>query len=78
MMKQNKTLSIPKHVLQQAKIIAIKRNHSLSGLLTDMLTELVESEERYEEAMHRNLARLDEARALNGKYTWSRELLHER
>lgn len=78
MKKQNVTLSLPKDILQQAKILAIKRNHSLSGLLTDMLTELVENEERYEEAMRRNLARLEQAQALNSDYSWSRESLHER
>jgi predicted amidohydrolase len=40
--------------------------------------EVVESDERYEEAMHRNLSRLEMARALNGDYSWSRESLHER
>ena len=78
MEKQNVTLSIPKHLLQRAKILAVQRNHSLSGLLTDLLTEMVEAEDRYEEAMRRSLARLDEARVLNGDYTWSRESLHER
>lgn len=78
MEKQNVTLSISKDILQRVKILAIKRNHSLSGLLTDVLTELVESEERYEEAMRRNLSRLEEGRALSGDYSWSRESLHER
>ena len=78
MKKQNVTLSLPKDILQQAKMLAIKRNHSLSGLLTDMLTELVENEERYEEAMRRNLARLEQAQALNSDYSWSRKSLHER
>ncbi len=78
MEKQNVTLSIPKHLLQRAKILAVQRNHSLSGLLTDLLTEMVESEERYEEAKRRSLSRLDEARALRGDYAWLRESLHER
>ena len=79
MEKQNVTLSLPIGILQQAKIIAIKRNNSLSGLLKEILTELVESEEQYEAAMRRSLARLDEARPLHdGDYTWSRESLHER
>lgn len=75
---QNVTLSIPKQILRRAKILAVQRNHSLSGLLTDLLVELVESEERYEEAMRRSLARLDEARDLRGDYAWTRESLHER
>ena len=78
MEKQNVTLSLPKHLLQRAKILAVRRHHSLSGLLADLLAELVEAEDRYEEAMRRSLDRLDEARNLNGDYAWSRESLHER
>ncbi len=75
---QNVTLSIPKHILQRAKLLAVQRNQSLSGLLTGLLIDLLESEERYEEARRRSLARLHEARALGGDYAWSRESLHER
>ncbi len=78
MEKQNVTLSIPKDLLQQAKIMAIRRNHSLSSLLTSLLIEMVENEERYDEAKQRSLARLTGARALQGDYTWPRESLHER
>ena len=78
MEKQNVTLSIPKELLQQAKILAIRRNHSLSSLLTSLLIEMVENEERYEEAKRRSLARLATVPALQGEYTWSRESLHER
>lgn len=76
--KQNVTLSIPKELLLQAKIVAIRRNHSLSSLLTSLLAEMVENEEHYEVAKRRSLARLATARSLQGDYTWSRESLHER
>ena len=79
MKNQNVTLSLPKDILQEVKILALKRNSSLSGLLKELLTDLVESEKRYEEAMRHNITMLDEARALhNGEFTWSRESLHER
>jgi hypothetical protein len=78
MEKQNVTLAIPKRLLQQAKILAVERNNSLSGLLTELLTELVESEERYEKSKRRNLAWLDERRALGADFSWSRESLHDR
>ncbi|MCO5193159.1 MAG: DUF6364 family protein [Anaerolineae bacterium] len=78
MEKQNVTLSLPKDILQRAKILAIKRNHSLSSMLTDVLTEIVDAEDRYEEAWRRSLARLEAAQALSGDYTWNRESLHER
>ena len=76
--KQNVTLSLPKDILQRAKIMAIKRNMSLSGLLVEILTQLVESEDRYEEAQGRSLARMAAAQPLEGAYHWSRESLHER
>jgi hypothetical protein len=78
MEKQNVTLSIPKHLLQKAKILAVRHNNSLSGLLTELLISMVESEDRYAEAKERSLARLDVAPALHGDYAWSRESLHER
>ena len=37
---QNVTLSIPKDILRKAKILAVQKNTSLSGLLTQTLTEL--------------------------------------
>lgn len=76
--KQNVTLSLPKEILQQAKILAIQRQSSLSGLLTELLIELVESEEQYDAAMRRGLKQLKEARPLYGDYDWSRDELHER
>ena len=78
MEKQNVTLSIPKHLLQKAKILAVKHNNSLSGLLRDLLINMVESEDRYAEAKRRSLTRLEEAPALHGDSAWSRESLHER
>ena len=78
MEKQNVTLSIPKHLWQQAKILAKKRHQSLSSLLSTMIVELVENEERYEEGKQRSLDRLATAGDLQGDHNWSRESLHER
>jgi hypothetical protein len=38
---QNVTPAIPKDILRKAKILAVKRNTSQSGLLTQTLAELV-------------------------------------
>ncbi len=38
---QNVTLAIPKDVLRKAKILAVQKNTSLSGLLTQTLIDLV-------------------------------------
>lgn len=80
MEKQNVTLSLPKDILQQAKIIAIQKNTSLSQLLTDALTEIVTQSEKYAQAQERHIALLKEGTDLGteGQYNWSREDLHER
>ena len=77
---QNITLSIPKDVLRKAKMIAIQRGTSLSGLLTNALVDLVEREEAYQIARKCHAAILRDGFDLgtNGKATWSREDLHAR
>ena len=76
---QNITLSIPKHILRKAKILAIQRNTSLSGLLTQTLIELVAHQEAFDQARQRNLATLRDGFDLgtHGKIIWKREELHE-
>jgi hypothetical protein len=77
---QNVTLSIPKDILRKAKILAVNRNTSLSGLLTQTLTDLVEHQEAYEQARQHNLALLKNGFDLGtkGHITWKREEIHER
>jgi hypothetical protein len=77
---QNVTLSIPKDILRKAKIIAINKNTSLSGLLTETLVDLVSLQEDYDAAHQRSLAMLSRGFDLGtrGKVSWKREDLHER
>lgn len=77
---QNVTLSIPKTILRRAKVIAVEQETSLSSLMTQMLTELVETQDRYAQARTRHLAWLEHAANLGteGRATWTREELHER
>jgi len=77
---QNVTLAIPKDILRKAKILAVQKNTSLSGLLTQTLADLVAHQEAYEQARLRNLALLDRGLDLGtyGKITWKRDELHER
>ena len=77
---QNVTLSIPKDIGRKAKILAIQRNTSLSGLLTQTLAEMVSRQEGYEQAQRRNLSLLKSGLDLStqGQITWRREDLHER
>ena len=77
---QNVTLAIPKNILRKAKILAVQKNTSLSGLLTQTLEDLVAHQESYEQARQRNLALMKSGFDLGtqGKLTWKREELHER
>lgn len=77
---QNVTLAIPREVLRKAKLIAAKRNTSLSSLMTHALLDLVNAEEGYDHARQRHVALLESGLDLGtyGKVTWSREALHER
>ena len=54
MERQNITLSIPKDLLQKAKIIAVKNNTSLSGLLSDFIARIANEEEAYQMARTRH------------------------
>ncbi len=78
--KQNVTLSLPKNILRKAKIIAIEHDTSLSGLMVELLTNLVEQEERYANAKRQHLAWLAQGADLgtDGNISWSRKSLHER
>lgn len=77
---QNVTLAVRKDVLRKAKLLAVRRNTSLSRLLTEALEELVERDEGYESARRRHLAILERGLDLGtgGAATWRREDLHER
>ena len=80
MEKQNITLAIPKNILRKAKKMAIDHNTSLSGLMVELLTDLVEQEERYAMAKQKHLAWLAHSADLgtDGNINWSRESLYER
>ncbi|OGO62488.1 MAG: CopG family transcriptional regulator [Chloroflexi bacterium RBG_19FT_COMBO_50_10] len=77
---QNVTLSIPKDILRKAKILAVIKNTSLSGLLTKTLTDLVAHQEEYEQARQRSITLLKSGFDLGtqGQIAWKREELHER
>lgn len=78
--KQNVTLSISKTLLRKVKLLAVKRNTSLSGLLSKTLEELADQEENYLQASQRSLEQLEKGFNLGtqGETIWEREDLHER
>lgn len=78
--RQNLTLSLPKEVVREVKVIAAQRDTSISALMTRMLRELVDEERGYQAARERSLRRLGEGWDLGtgGKVNWTRDELHER
>ena len=80
MERQNITLSIPKETLKKAKHLAVAKDQSLSGLLTEFIEDLVRKEEIYKQAEQRQLVLMEEGIdfGLKEKIDWSREEIYER
>ena len=77
-MKTNVTLRIDADLLREAKVLAAKRNSSVSRLLADLLEELVRGDRSYEAARRRALARLERGYDLGWSPPADRGELHER
>lgn len=77
---QNITLSLPKRTLKKIKIIAAKRQKSISALLTDLLEQIADEENGYLQARKRQMDFLDAGINLgtNGEILITRDELHER
>jgi hypothetical protein len=77
---QNVTLAIPRQVLSDARLLVIKRQTSLSALVTQMLAEMVAEENGYTKARDHDLGLLNENLDLDtrGVIGWTREDVHER
>ena len=80
MEKQNVTLSIPKTLLRQAKIMAASQDKSLSQFLRESLEEKVREEADYSTAQKRQLRLLKKGLDLGtkGQIKISRDDLHAR
>ena len=77
-MKQNITLSLEKDLIKKGKVIASRKETSLSRLLSDFLKQSINEEEFYELSKRKALSILDKGFHLGGKIPCSREELHER
>ncbi len=77
-MKQNITLSIEKELIKKGKIIAARKDTSVSKMISDLLKDMVCREDLYEAAMRNALFNLKKGFHLGGRFTWSREDLYER
>ena len=77
-MKQNITLSIDKELIKNARVLAAKRQTSVSRMLSEELQKLIEDSNKYELAKKQALDYISRGFHLGGEITVSREELHER
>lgn len=77
MAKRNLTVQLDEDVIQQAKVLAVRRGTSVSTLVASELERLVADDDRYEDA-HRRAQRALAGAAPRGGRRWSRADLHER
>lgn len=75
---QNITLSLPKSALRKVKLLAAKRNSSISRLVTDAIERMLVEETNYEEAKKRQIALMRKGFDLGWQKPESRDELHER
>lgn len=76
--KQNVTISLSRQVLKKARILAARRETSISGLLAREIETLVGQEEAYERAEREAMALLEKGFHLGGVIRAGRDELHER
>lgn len=77
-MQRNITLTLEDEIIHKARVLAARRNRSVSALLREELTRLVAEDEAYEAAKGAALARLEQGSHLGGSPLPSRDELHDR
>ena len=77
-MQRNITLTLDEDLIQRARVLAARRNRSVSALLREELSRLVASDEAYETAKRAALARLERGAHLGGGLLPRRDELHDR
>lgn len=77
-MRQNITLSIDKDLILKAKILAAKRQTSVSRMLSREIEKLVAESELYDRARKSALASIKSGFHLGGEIKVTRKDLHDR
>jgi len=79
-MRRNVTLSLPKSLLQRAKLAAVRKDKSLSEFMKEALEEKIRKDSGYKKAKERQVKLLSMRMDLGteGRISISREELHER
>jgi plasmid stability protein len=74
----NITLNVPEDVLQNARVLAAKRNTTVNAMVRDYLTGLTASEDRVARARRRLRELSEKSTGELGPITWKREDLYDR
>ena len=79
-MRRNVTLSLPKSLLQRAKLAAVRKDKSLSEFMKEALEEKIRKDSGYKKAKERQIKLLSMRMDLGteGRISISREELRER
>jgi hypothetical protein len=76
--KQNVTISISRETVRKAKILAARRDTSISRLLSEQIDALVGAEEAWERSERSARSLMELGFHLGGRISASRDELHER
>lgn len=76
--RQNITIRLDQRTVRRAKVLAAKRNTSISRLIAQQIETLVGDDDAYEQAHRRALALLDRGLHLGGRIEASRDQWHDR
>ncbi len=76
--KRNITISLDAQIIRKARILAVKRETSVSGLVAEQIEALVGEDEAYEKAHKEALALMKRGFHLGGEHRINRDELHER
>jgi hypothetical protein len=75
---QNITVRLDRRTLRMAKVLAARRNTSISRMLAQQIETLVGEDDAYEQARRRALGLLESGFHLGGRIESSRDEWHER
>ena len=75
--RRNLTVQLDERTVRRAKAAAARRGMSLSGLVAQRIRDLVDADERYEQARETALEAMATATGHGGR-SWSREDIYDR
>lgn len=76
--KQNVTVSLSPETIRKARVLAARRDTSISGLLAEQIEALTGEHEAYERAKRSALSLMKKGFHLGGTIAAARDELHER